>query len=1171
VNPIQRFLRPPFYIGAGAVGASAATVVVFNLLKWSLILALLVVLVLVMVAVILILLRQLKKAKQAEEIEQSVVMQADKDIERSVPGKQGEMQNLKAEFLAAVERLKTSKRGGKAVLSTLPWYMVVGPTDAGKSVILSRSGLQFALTDKGKRGRSVKGVGGTKSFEWWLTQEAVLLDMTGRMVGGSSQFEDTGDWSDFLTVLRRQRPEKPLNGILVVMPVDQLADRPDAQVEKQAGAIRDRIQEVIHHLGVVFPVYVVFTKCDLVAGFAEFFSSLGATERDQPWGATLATDRSLTEPAEALFDQEFTILQSALADRRMARLPDVPDPLQRARAFAFPAQLERIRPALRRFLRVLFAEDASEKDQPLFRGFYFASGEAQGTPTDRVLEPAARAMGASLGAPAPPQLSPGAWFVHELLTGVVFEDAGLVTTSRGQAEKQKMGRFLALGLLGIVLLAFVILFSTLSCVNGRLIGDTRRAAEAASTSVRADATLLDNLEALEALRGNVAVIDSLKRHGAPWYRALGAYSGNPVRDPALDLYTRKSIDALIGPSYDAMQAELDTLTTHYSGEFADFYYTFRSWRLLATPGQLTFDDAPLIARVIQRLQAPRVRSMSQDVRDRVNLLIDQQVEFLCAHPEFLEKRFFPSPNTYLLARGKAVLAQAWESASFYRLLIDQVRRMTRPIGVAALTDNSRLISGTAEVPGPFTKDGYEKQIRPRIGWWRSQMSRDGDLRDAFGGRTPDLAGDLTNAYAADYARQWVALLNGARGADAGGPPPTVAENLRLMAADETPLLALLAGASEQLSFAEDPASPLGRVQSGFAMMHEFAKAPPGGSWGRAMSSAARGIFNKKNDPLDRSGLASVRYLDQLKAAQREVADKAKAGTDPQQYLALFTLGGSSAVQSTLAWIDQQAAGYSEGPSREATVTLLKLPIQMCVPGAGSITDGGGIVPPNWNELVFMPFQKTLAGKYPFAAGGPDASIADFTEFFRPGGTFWSYYDANMKALVKEDGTAAGQTRVREDIANYVRWARRIRDGFFTANPAEPALSFQVRTSTAVVEGPQVFALNMHLDVNGQFTRYSNGVPQWEALQWPGPDPTVGAVLRAQMAHGVIAESKTFPGPWGFFKLLDQAQWGGTPEAPRVTWRLAANQSQLVLDYDIQPRGSAHPFQRDFFRQPLPTP
>ena len=159
MNPFERFLRPPVFIGAGAVGASAATVIVFSLLKWSLLLALLIVLVLVMVAVIIILLRQLKKAKASEEIEKSVVMQADKDIERSVPGKQGEMKNLKAEFLAAIERLKTSKRGGKAVLSTLPWYMVVGRRRHAQLRVVAHAGSRAARHDRphGGLGRAVRG------------------------------------------------------------------------------------------------------------------------------------------------------------------------------------------------------------------------------------------------------------------------------------------------------------------------------------------------------------------------------------------------------------------------------------------------------------------------------------------------------------------------------------------------------------------------------------------------------------------------------------------------------------------------------------------------------------------------------------------------------------------------------------------------------------------------------------------------------------------------------------------------------------------------------------------------------------------------------------------------------------------------------------------------------
>jgi type VI secretion system protein ImpL len=1003
--------------------------------------------------------------------------------------------------------------------------------------------------------------------------------MTGRMVGAGAQFEDTGDWIGFLQVLLKQRPERPLNGVIVSVPIDQLADRPDAQIEKLASSIRERVQEVIQTLGVVFPVYVTFTKCDLVAGFAEFFSDLGAAERQQPWGATISVDRSESEAAEVLFDGEFALLQAALADRRMTRLSEIPDPLQRARAFTFPAQMERVRPALRRFMRTLFSEDATVKDQPLFRGFYFAAGDVQGTPVDRVLEPAARALGMTLGEAAPPQTPPGAWFVHELLTGVVFEDAALAGVSAEKRARDKMRRLILLGVLGVIFLAFVILFSSLSCANGRLIGATKTTARAAVTHVRPDGSLLDNLESLEDLRKNVAIVDSLKHYGPPWWRWLGAWSGSPVRDPALEVYTTKALDALIGPSYDGMQAQLDTLTSHFSGEPAEFYYTFRSWRLLATPRDLTREDAPLVTRVVNRLQADRVRSLGQDVRDHISELVEAQVTFLCTHPEFLEKRFFPTPSPALVARAHQVLHDTWDPASFYRIMIGQVGRYTQPVGVAMLTGNSRLLSGTAEVKGPYTRDGWEKQVKPRIEWWRAQVARDGDLRDAFAGRTPDLAGSLLNTYADDYTQQWIGLLKGTKAADFSGSRAAGAENMRLLAADDSPLMALLAGASEQLTFSEPTGSPMERVESGFAMLHDFARAPAGGSWGRAVAGAAtkfgKAITGKKNDAMDRGGLPSTAYLEQIRGAQKVITEKAQPGVPELEFLGLFS-GGSSAVQAALAWIDQKAAGYMAGPARDASACALKLPIRMFTGEVcGSVVEQKGVWPrdlaANWTELVLKPYQRTLMGKYPCIAGGPDASMADFIEFFRPGGTFWSFYDANLKSLLLEDGQQAGAIRPPQDLADCVRHAHEIREAFFAANPTQPSVSLAVRTTTADVEGPQVFVRKIHLDVGGGFLTYTNGVRQWDNLQWPGADPAVGAVLRAELSFGVTAESKAFPGPWGFFHLLDQATWSGTGDAPKVVWRLNAGQSRIVVEYELQPKTASHPFRPDFMRFTVPSP
>jgi type VI secretion system protein ImpL len=44
------------------------------------------------------------------------------------------------------------------------------------------------------------------------------------------------------------------------------------------------------HFGIRFPIYVLFTKADLIAGFIEFFNDLGQEERAQVWGMTLPMD-----------------------------------------------------------------------------------------------------------------------------------------------------------------------------------------------------------------------------------------------------------------------------------------------------------------------------------------------------------------------------------------------------------------------------------------------------------------------------------------------------------------------------------------------------------------------------------------------------------------------------------------------------------------------------------------------------------------------------------------------------------------------------------------------------------------------------------------------------------------------------------------------------------------
>ena len=79
----------------------------------------------------------------------------------------------------------------------------------------------------------------------------------------------------------------PINGIVVAISISDLLTADDAGMDWHVKVVRDRINELITNLGFVFPLYIVFTKCDLLSGFQSFFGDLNEASRNQVWGSYL--------------------------------------------------------------------------------------------------------------------------------------------------------------------------------------------------------------------------------------------------------------------------------------------------------------------------------------------------------------------------------------------------------------------------------------------------------------------------------------------------------------------------------------------------------------------------------------------------------------------------------------------------------------------------------------------------------------------------------------------------------------------------------------------------------------------------------------------------------------------------------------------------------------------
>ncbi len=341
----------------------------------------------------------------------------------------------------------------------LPWYIFIGPPGSGKTTALLNAGLNFPLADRLGQ-QAVRGVGGTRNCDWWFTDDAVLIDTAGRYTTQESHKDvDAAAWTGFLQLLKKNRPRRPINGAIVTVSVSDLLTQSAAQREAQANAIRRRILELHETLGIRFPIYLLLTKADLLAGFMEFFGGLRKEERIQVWGFSFPVADDPAAPAPlARVGQEFSALAKRLNDSLIDRMQQERDPQRRALIYSLPQQFEALREPLEDLLQKVFASTRFEQ-VALLRGVYLTSGTQEGSPLDRVLGALGRSLGLERKLLAPQRPSGKSFFLSRLLKEVVFAEANLAGTNRRWENRRAFLHVAVLGIAGLVVAGALVAWS----------------------------------------------------------------------------------------------------------------------------------------------------------------------------------------------------------------------------------------------------------------------------------------------------------------------------------------------------------------------------------------------------------------------------------------------------------------------------------------------------------------------------------------------------------------------------------------------------------------------------------------------------------------------------------------------------------------------------------------
>ena len=757
---------------------------------------------------------------------------------------------LRKGMLEAIATIKTSKLGltrGATALYELPWYMIIGNPAAGKSSAIKHSGLTFPIPGS----KAVQGVGGTRNCDWFFTTDGILLDTAGRY---SVADADRAEWFSFLDLLRKHRPRAPINGILIAVSVAELSGSPDASIEL-AKSLRTRVQELTERLGVHAPVYVVFTKADLIAGFADFFHDTERGERDRVWGATQRYNRRST-PQDVLgfFDQHFDELIEGLKEMSLASMAGNRSRAPRPGVFTFPLEFTSLRSQLRAFLATLFEENTYQF-RPIFRGFYFTSALQEGSVENQSSRRVASRFDLTLAAAAAQAGAPGngqaaypvgeqyGYFLLDLFRKVIFADRELVKRyTSPTAGRMKIGVFFAAT---IVLGCALGGWSWSYMGNRQLVANVQADLDKVSRLQARRSDLQSRLEGLEILQDRIEQIEKY-RASQPWALSFGLYQGQALDRKLRDEYFAGVREVMVLP----VAAALETLLSEMNANAAqldpnaqaapaaapkpgqpyqvasptnvgDAYNALKTYLMLvdkthAEPGHLNDQ----LTRFWRGWLAANRGAMTQEQMIRSG---ERLLTFVLAH---VDDQAWPqiTPKLSLLDTARENLRRVVRGTpARARVYADiRTRAATRfpAVTVARIVgeQDAALVVGSYAVSGAFTRDAWDKFIQGAIrdassrelqssDWVLKSVAKD-DL--TLEGSPEQIQKTLVDMYKADYAKEWGKFVQGVTIVDLNGFDASVRAMNRLGDPQTSPLAKVLKTVVEQTAW-DDPA--LARVDS----------------------------------------------------------------------------------------------------------------------------------------------------------------------------------------------------------------------------------------------------------------------------------------------------------------------------------------------------------------------
>lgn len=1068
---------------------------------------------------------------------------------------------LQRHFDDAMEVLKQErKKGGAGNLYSMPWYIIIGPPAAGKTTALLNSGLKFPLKERFGSGE-LRGVGGTRNCDWLFTDKAVLLDTAGRYVTQDShEAVDSAAWEGFLNLLKKRRRRRPVNGVLVAVNLVDLMQQDSQTRDMHVRAIKQRIQELYQHFGIRLPVYVLLTKCDLVAGFTEFFDDMGREERNQVWGFTLplgSDDEMADIDIAGWCDAEFDQLLARLNARLLTRMSQERDFRRRDLIYAFPRQIASLRQTLGGFLADVFQSNRYE-EPIMLRGVYLSSGTQEGTPIDRLMGAIARTFGLQQQALPAFNMAGRSYFINRLLNDVVFPEAGLAGYDRRvESRRAWLQRGSYAGVLAITALAalgWLTSYTANTAHISQVASSLAAYQQLGDDSRRTASSVVDILPRLDALRA-ASEVASQHEEDVPVHMRLWLYQGGALADAARDAYVREMNNAFV----PFIARDLEAQLRRFSKSPESQYEALKTYLMLGNSERMDPQQVSLWMTQSWQNTFPR----DPDKRSRLQKHLDTLLQG-AIRPAMLDKRLVKVVRKNLEQVSIAELA--YGRLKYEAMMNDHSSfRVTDAVGDAAHEVFVRASGADMEegIPGLFTYGGFHKFYQQESRRFIEHMRAEDwvladELKHVDNKELQTLDEDIRRLYIADYISHWDNFL-----ADLDIMPfrdvRHATEVLEVLSGPASPIVGLLDAIKHNTALTQLPGGIGDKVKQTaedskmkglFSRLLDTATgageslpvALPGSQVEQYFQPLNRLVESNNNRPPPVEKLTTLlsELYGQLMAIEGGYGSSAITGITGDGGL-LNTLHklqteGAKQREPVKSWMQQLAYNsqrVSFGSAREQLTAL-------------------------WTSTVRPECETALSGRYPFHKDGRyDVTIDDFARFFAPNGKLDQFVQQQLKPLVDTSQSnwrwlSPGQStgNFSTESLRQMQRSAAIKEAFFQDGGQAPSVRFELKP-VYLDKGVKRVLLN----IGDQRFEYYHGPQRLQDATWPDPGGSdeVRIVFKvSDMTEAILRED----GPWAWFRVLDWAQKQViSPDRFIATFVVGGRKTK----YEIQASSVVNPF------------